>query len=439
MRALVLLALMAWALAGASGPAWAQSGSSAGAGSSAAAKKKPAPKIRPLADNLKPFDTNGDGKLDAQEQKAMKAAQRAGTAPAAATPAEAAPMAPAAAAAPSLSPEQLAELSKQYDADGDGQLNDEERAAMQAAIASMAQSSQPTAPPAQPTNPTATNGGQPGNPNGPMRSFGRGGFGGGGFGGQDMTDAQREAMRAQWMMRRYDSNGDGQLDDAEKKAMETAQADMEKRRADDLKQYDTNGDGQLDDNERQVRNAAREQKRVELMAKYDKNRDGQLDDSEQASMKTDGVEMPRTRGRGGFGGFGGRGGPGGFQPPPELVQRFDVNKDGQLDDSERQTMRAEFEKMRSQGGGFAGFGGPSSRNSTPPAEVVKRFDTNGDGKLDEQETSAMRNNYRNSRSNSRPGGSTPGTNTKSSDAKSAGLKPATPTTTSPDSATPQSK
>ena len=55
---------------------------------------------------------------------------------------------------------------------------------------------------------------------------------------------------------------------------------------------------------------------------------------------------------------------------PEMVLKFDANKDGKLDDTERAAMRAELQKMR--------------------AERIAKYDTNKDGKLDETERKAVR-------------------------------------------------
>ena len=58
----------------------------------------------------------------------------------------------------------------------------------------------------------------------------------------------------------------------------------------------------------------------------------------------------------------------GLKRGPEMVLKFDVNKDGKLDDTERAAMRAEFQKMR--------------------AERIAKYDTNKDGKLDDAEREA---------------------------------------------------
>ena len=55
---------------------------------------------------------------------------------------------------------------------------------------------------------------------------------------------------------------------------------------------------------------------------------------------------------------------------PELMQKYDANKNGQLEDGEREAMREELKKLRE--------------------EKVAKYDTNKDGKLDETERKAVR-------------------------------------------------
>jgi hypothetical protein len=76
-----------------------------------------------------------------------------------------------------------------------------------------------------------------------------------------------------------------------------------------------------------------------------------------SAQVNDDIAMPPKRPPGGRGG---PGGPGGFQPPPEMVKRFDKDGDGKLNDGEQQAMRAEFQAQR--GGGPGGPGGqPGNR------------------------------------------------------------------------------
>lgn len=64
----------------------------------------------------------------------------------------------------------------------------------------------------------------------------------------------------------------------------------------------------------------------------------------------------------------------GGAPRAEILQKFDTNKDGKLDDSEKAALKAEFQAKREQ----------------RKAEMLAKFDTNKDGKLDDAEKAAMR-------------------------------------------------
>ena len=57
----------------------------------------------------------------------------------------------------------------------------------------------------------------------------------------------------------------------------------------------------------------------------------------------------------------------------EILQKYDLNKDGKLDDGEKAAMRADFK----------------ARHEKLRAEMISRFDTNKDGTLDDNERKAM--------------------------------------------------
>lgn len=71
-----------------------------------------------------------------------------------------------------------------------------------------------------------------------------------------------------------------------------------------------------------------------------------------------------------------------------MVKQFDKNGDGQLDETEGAAMR----EALSQRFGQAGRGGAGGQRGQMPnrEEMLKRFDKNGDGEIDEQEREAMR-------------------------------------------------
>jgi Ca2+-binding EF-hand superfamily protein len=295
---------------------------------------------------MQKYDTNGDGQLDDNERQARDASRL-----------------------------------QQYDKNGDGQIDDEERAAM---------------PEYERVRGSRRGGGGGGGPGG----FGFGGGGGpggfrGGFGGGPLPE----------FMKQYDTNGDGQLNEQEQAAMQTAmRADFEKRQAEQLKKYDANHNGQLDEKEMAAMRADYDTLRAEMMKKYDTNGDGQLDDNERTARDA------------------------------ARLKAYDRNADGKLDESEAASM-PEFERVRTRGfggpggpggfgGGFGGGGGfargggdPSAGGTRRPAQLpgnVKKYDTNNDGKLDDAERKAMQADQAKPK---KPSGTTKPTSTKSGQAK----------------------
>jgi hypothetical protein len=67
-------------------------------------------------------------------------------------------------------------------------------------------------------------------------------FGGAIAQAEDAPDGKKKKLE-EFMLKRYDKNGDGKLDDEEKAA-------MKKDREEQLKKYDKNGNGKLDDDEK---------------------------------------------------------------------------------------------------------------------------------------------------------------------------------------------
>lgn len=117
----------------------------------------------------------------------------------------------------------------------------------------------------------------------------------------------------------------------------------------------------------------------EIMEKYDANKDGQLDETERAALKqdiADGKIQPPQRGPGGPGGPRPPMGP----PPKEILEKYDVNKDGKLDDTEHAAIRKDIEAGKLQ---------PPGRRGGPPPEILKQYDTDQDGKLSETERAAL--------------------------------------------------
>jgi HlyD family secretion protein len=128
--------------------------------------------------------------------------------------------------------------------------------------------------------------------------------------------------------------------------------------------------------------------REEMMKQYDKNSDGELDDTERETMRT---AMAARFGQGGPGGQAGS--RGGFNRE-EMMKQYDKNSDGELDETEREAMRTAMAARFAQAG-QAGEGGQSPEGAQGGQrrnreEMMKQFDKNGDGELDEEERNAMR-------------------------------------------------
>ena len=115
-----------------------------------------------------------------------------------------------------------------------------------------------------------------------------------------------------------------------------------------------------------------EKRRQEMLQRFDKNGDGKLDDDEKAAMKE---ALKQERGPRGSGDIGGLAGGAAAETVPgaelyvrEMIKRFDKDGDGKLDATEL----TEALKARAAGGQFR-------------QQMIKMFDKNGDGVLDESE------------------------------------------------------
>jgi Ca2+-binding EF-hand superfamily protein len=148
---------------------------------------------------------------------------------------------------------------------------------------------------------------------------------------------------------------------------------MGARAADILKRFDKNGDGKLDEDEAAEAHEVmlREQRdqritvvstpagkdfQAQMLQMFDKNHDGRLDEDERAEMQ----QYLRERGAQDFAGM-----------KMVLLREFDKNGDGKIDDTEMvelvKVVRPRMERNPQQ---------------------MKRFDKNGDGRLDDAEWAA---------------------------------------------------
>ena len=147
-----------------------------------------------------------------------------------------------------------------------------------------------------------------------------------------------------------------------------------------------------------------------MIKRFDKDNDGKLNDEERAAAHK-AFEARRGGGQGsrrprGGGPGAGQGGPDREKMRAEMIKRFDKDGDGKLNDEERATMRNQFEARRGGRGG-PGSGGPGrGGNRRRPASDAGNSDASksDDAKPDENKSSDV------PASNAEPGAESPGGN-----------------------------
>jgi hypothetical protein len=111
-------------------------------------------------------------------------------------------------------------------------------------------------------------------------------------------ERDREARRAEFV-KRFDTDGDGQLSEAEKEAAREQYPRMghgrhgREMRGRMLEKYDANKNGQLEPEEKEAAKRDREARRAELMSRFDTDGDGKLNETEREAMRE---EMRREKG-----------------------------------------------------------------------------------------------------------------------------------------------
>ena len=139
----------------------------------------------------------------------------------------------------------------------------------------------------------------------------------------------------------------------------------------------------------------------QVLAQFDGNKDGKLTGDEQLRaqeyLRRQGMNIGMT--------------PGGFPGAEQFNKQFDRNGDGKLDPMERAAAQAAFNRMRNsggKGGGGVQTGGVPGPQYNPPAggeqkdskvpPLIKRFDKDGDGKLNAAEKAAAQAEFKKSKS-----------------------------------------
>ncbi len=205
----------------------------------------------------------------------------------------------------------------------------------------------PDAPPAPPAQEQPAAEARPAQPQGKQRR---------GFRAPGREQVAMRMMLRQLLLNRYDANQDGELDEAERRQlMQDAQAARKQQAIEFARQFDTDGDGKLDRNEREAMKKAVEQLRAEHKAAQP------ADEPEAAEGQH---PRPREGARHGWNKRpharrdGQRRHHG--QPRPQMdhegqmsammlrqltMDAYDADKDGQLDQSESDRLKADGEKM----------------------------------------------------------------------------------------------
>ena len=97
---------------------------------------------------------------------------------------------------------------------------------------------------------------------------------------------RRGGPSAAWLLERFDTNKDGQLDKQELEAADRAREERaQAMKARVLEQFDANKNGVLDPEEKDAAKAEFQQRREEFVKRFDTNGDGQLDDNERAAAR----------------------------------------------------------------------------------------------------------------------------------------------------------
>ena len=181
------------------------------------------------------------------------------------------------------------------------------------------------------------------------------------------------------LLEKFDEDGDGKLNEEERRAAQEFMNKMREKRGSEGRR------GDRDDHHKR------------LLEKFDEDGDGKLNEEErkaaQAAMKD------RREGEGGPGEGEGRR----RKLPPEarkrIIEEFDKDGDGKLNEEERKAAQAAMKDRRGgegrrdgeeRRGGEAGEGRhprPNFENLPPRVKknILERFDEDGDGKLNEEE------------------------------------------------------
>lgn len=168
-----------------------------------------------------------------------------------------------------------------------------------------------------------------------------------------------------------------------------------------IAKYDKDGDGQLNDEEKAAlqadAKAMMDKKKAEFIAKYDKDGDGKLNDEEKAAVKAD-FQAKRDQRRAEFAQKKPEKAAKMQQRKAEFIAKYDKDGDGKLSDEEKAAAKADFKGKRGQCDRLEGPRGPKGPDARRPmhkgmfacmmvgrALMLEKYDADKDGKLSPEE------------------------------------------------------
>lgn len=200
---------------------------------------------------------------------------------------------------------------------------------------------------------------------------------------QDGKKKRQDQIRR--LIDRFDTNQNGRLDPSEREAARKAREKFRSSRAGKT--------GRQRDGQKTKKGRPNQQNRARLLRRFDANQNGRLDPPEIAALRKAMGNRDRGKKKGGNrrrpAGQEKKKRPGGNERAnvnPQVLRRFDENKNGRLDPPEL----AKIRQMRSRNGGNRRGRGrladaPERANRVDQTSLLKRFDANNNGKLDENE------------------------------------------------------
>jgi Ca2+-binding EF-hand superfamily protein len=201
---------------------------------------------------------------------------------------------------------------------------------------------------------------------------------------------KRQEQRRKEMLEKYDANGNGEFDAAEREKMsdDYRKRAEEQRKQWELQRYDANKDGELDEQELAKQAADREERekrmaeyraqaeerRKKWIAEWDADGDGELGEDERKAMQ----DTYRRRAD---------------EARQEYIKKWDADGNGELSDEERQASRDEYRQRsddRRKAMDTDGDGRVTSEEYRGYREALeKKYDADGDGELSNEERTKM--------------------------------------------------